>query len=210
MSWDQDLVDQQTALVRKKAELREDKDGSYRRNYAALQGRMKELDQVCLLGHVVISLPNRALTTRMLGGKRPRTCFLLGLESCCSVAATLPLSYSPGHLAPSLELKKSKCTSRKSTRMIRNCSGSLIRLQDTTLQQTAKPPCWPVRTAMIHESTFAAGIHHFDETLCNARVAGKNASNTSQLACPLVTLLNACRITLFCLAYEHCCAPSTR
>eukprot|EP00752_Nemacystus_decipiens_P008065 g7209.t1 len=44
----EELVEQQTALERRKAELREQKDGQYRQKYAALQRRMKELDQSAL------------------------------------------------------------------------------------------------------------------------------------------------------------------
>lgn len=44
-----DLVENQAALVRRKAELREQKDGQYRHKYAVLQERMKELDKVRVL-----------------------------------------------------------------------------------------------------------------------------------------------------------------
>ncbi|CBN73772.1 hypothetical protein Esi_0007_0016 [Ectocarpus siliculosus] len=44
----EELVEQQASLVRRKAELREKKDGYYREKHAALQERMKELDQSAL------------------------------------------------------------------------------------------------------------------------------------------------------------------
>ncbi|CAM9767073.1 unnamed protein product, partial [Scytosiphon promiscuus] len=44
----EDLVDHKSVLARKRAEWREDKDGSYRRKHAALQERMKQLDQSAL------------------------------------------------------------------------------------------------------------------------------------------------------------------
>lgn len=53
----QDLTEQQAALVRRKAQLREQKDGQYRQKYEVLQERMKELDKVCIF----LSSPETAL-----------------------------------------------------------------------------------------------------------------------------------------------------
>eukprot|EP00903_Cladosiphon_okamuranus_P008521 g8183.t3 len=48
MAAQQELVEQQAALERRKAELREQKNGQYRQKQAALQRRIKELDQSAL------------------------------------------------------------------------------------------------------------------------------------------------------------------